>query len=142
MRNRSRQLLGRRLGILTRTIVERLLYARSGLNIQSRSLTARKFTVFTHFLLITPGFLPFIHAFNEHEAYVQCNNIWFIHVFTESYFHHSLFDLQGTRKVEIRDTNFHFSTKKVTSKSRKVEVFDLTIVKNISTPVNKYEKIL
>ena len=48
---------------------------------------------------------------------------------TESCFRHPLFDLRGTRKVEIRHTNFHFSSKKVTSKSRKVEVFDLTIVK-------------
>ena len=46
---------------------------------------------------------------------------------------HPLFDLRGTRKVEIRHTNFHFSSKKVTSKSRKVEVFDLTIVKKLST---------
>ena len=52
---------------------------------------------------------------------------------TESCFRHPLFDLRGTRKVEIRHTNFHFSSKKVTSKSRKVEVFDLTIVKKFST---------
>ena len=52
---------------------------------------------------------------------------------TESCFRHPLFDLRGTRKVEIRHTNFHFSSKKVTSKSRKVEVFDLTIVKKLST---------
>ena len=52
---------------------------------------------------------------------------------TESCFRRPLFDLRGTRKVEIRHTNFHFSSKKVTSKSRKVEVFDLTIVKKLST---------
>ena len=52
---------------------------------------------------------------------------------TESCFRHPLFDLRGTRKVEIRHTNFHFSSKKVTLKSRKVEVFDLTIVKKLST---------
>ena len=52
---------------------------------------------------------------------------------TESCFRHPLFDLLGTGKVEIRHTNFHFSSKKVTSKSRKVEVFDLTIVKKLST---------
>ena len=52
---------------------------------------------------------------------------------TESCFRHPLFDLPGTRKVEIRHTNYHFSSKKVTSKSRKVEVFDLTIVKKLST---------
>ena len=28
---------------------------------------------------------------------------------SESYFHHPLFDLRGTRKVETRHTNFHFS---------------------------------
>ena len=32
-------------------------------------------------------------------------------------FPHPLFDLRGTRKVEIRHTNFHFSSKKVNSKS-------------------------
>ena len=52
---------------------------------------------------------------------------------TESCFRHPLFDVRGIRKVEIRHTNFHFSSKKVTSKSRKVEVFDLTIVKKLST---------
>ena len=52
---------------------------------------------------------------------------------TESCFRHPLFDLRGTRKVEIRHANLHFSSKKVTSKSRKVEVFDLTIVKKLST---------
>ena len=54
-------------------------------------------------------------------------------IITESCFRHPLFDLRGTRKVEIRHTNFHFSSKKVTSKSWKVEVFDLTIVKKLST---------
>ena len=48
---------------------------------------------------------------------------------TESCFRHPLFDLRGTRKVEIRHTKVHFSSKKATSKSKKVEVFDLTIVK-------------
>ena len=43
---------------------------------------------------------------------------------TEFCFRHPLFDLRRTRKVEIRHTN---------SKSRKVEVFDLTIVKKLST---------
>ena len=49
-------------------------------------------------------------------------------IITESCFRHPLFDLRGTRKVDIRHTNFHFSSKKVTSKSGKLEVFDLTIV--------------
>ena len=53
--------------------------------------------------------------------------------YTESCFRHPLFDLRGTRKVEIGHTNFHFSSKNVTSKSKKVEVFDLTIVKKLST---------
>ena len=52
---------------------------------------------------------------------------------TESCLRHPLFDLRGTRKVEIRHTNFHFSSKEVTWKSRKVEVFDLTIVKKLYT---------
>ena len=52
---------------------------------------------------------------------------------TESCFRHPLFDLRGTRKVEIRHTNFHFSSKEVTSKSRKGEVFDPTSVKKLST---------
>ena len=60
---------------------------------------------------------------------------------TESCFRHPLFDLRGTRKVEIRHTNFHFSSKKVTSKSRKVEVFDLTIVKKLSTFRPKKAKV-
>ena len=51
---------------------------------------------------------------------------------TEFSFRHPLFDLQGTRKVEILHTNLHFSNKKIISKSRTVEVFDLTIVKNFS----------
>ena len=50
-------------------------------------------------------------------------------------------DLRGTRKVEIRHTNFHFSSKKVTSKSRKVEVFDLTIVKKLCTLRPKKAKV-
>ena len=58
---------------------------------------------------------------------------------TESCFRHPLFDLRGTRKVEIRHTNFHFSSKKVTSKSRKV--FDLTIVKKLSTFPPKKAKV-
>ena len=60
---------------------------------------------------------------------------------TESCFRHPLFDLRGTRKVEIRHTNFHFSSKKVTSKSLKVEVFDLTIVKKLSTFRPKKAKV-
>ena len=60
---------------------------------------------------------------------------------TESCFRHPLFDLRGTRKVEIRHTNFHFSSKKVTSKSRNVEVFDLTIVKKLSTFRPKKAKV-
>ena len=60
---------------------------------------------------------------------------------TESCFRHPLFDLRGTRKVEIRHTNFHFSSKKVASKSRKVEVFDLTIVKKLSTFRPKKAKV-
>ena len=35
----------------------------------------------------------------------------------ESCFHHPLFDLRGTRKVEIWHTNFYFSSKNVTQKS-------------------------
>ena len=62
-------------------------------------------------------------------------------VLTESCFRHPLFDLRGSRKVEIRHTNFHFSSKKVTSKSRKVEVFDLTIVKKLSTFRPKKAKV-
>ena len=60
---------------------------------------------------------------------------------TESCFHHPLFNLRGSRKVEIRHTNFHFSSKKVTSKSQKVEVFDLTIVKKLSTFRPKKAKV-
>ena len=44
-------------------------------------------------------------------------------------------------KVEIKHTNFHFSSKKVTLKSRKVEVFDLTIVKKLSTFRPKKAKV-
>ena len=40
----------------------------------------------------------------------------------------STFDLRGTRKVEIGHTNLHFLAKKL---PRKVEVFDLTIVKKL-----------
>ena len=47
--------------------------------------------------------------------------------------HAGPFDLRETRKVEIRHTKFHFSSKKAISKSRKVEVFDLTVDKNLST---------
>ena len=57
-------------------------------------------------------------------GYIQ--NFQFI---TESYFRHLLFGLRGIRKVEIRHTNFHFSSKKVTPKGWKVEVFDVTTVK-------------
>ena len=60
---------------------------------------------------------------------------------TESCFRHPLFDLRGTRKVEIRHINFHFSSEKVTSKSRKVKVFDLTIVKKLSTFRPKKAKV-
>ena len=49
---------------------------------------------------------------------------------TELCFHHPLFDLRGSRKVEIRHTNFNFSSKK---SPRQVEGFDLTIVKKLST---------
>ena len=38
-------------------------------------------------------------------------------------------------------THIHFSSKKVTSKSRKVEVFDLTIVKKLSTFRPKKAKV-
>ena len=51
--------------------------------------------------------------------------------YTESCFRQPLFDLRETLKVENRHTNLHFSGKKVTSNSRIVEVFDLTIVKKI-----------
>ena len=51
----------------------------------------------------------------------------------ESCFRHPLSDLRGTRKVENRHTNFHFSSKKVISQNRKVEVFDLSVVKKLST---------
>ena len=64
-----------------------------------------------------------------------------IPVYTESCFRHPLFDLRGTRKVEIKYTNFHFSSKKVTSKSRNVKVFDLTIVKKLSTFRPKKAKV-
>ena len=64
-----------------------------------------------------------------------------VHKTTESCFRHPLFDLRGTRKVEIRHTNFHFCSKNVTSKSRKVEVFDLTIVKKLSTFRPKKAKV-
>ena len=47
---------------------------------------------------------------------------------TTRYGIHPLFFLQGTRKVEVRHTNFHFSSKKVTSKSRELEDFDLITV--------------
>ena len=60
---------------------------------------------------------------------------------TESCFRHPLFDLRGTQKVEIRHTYFHFSSKNVTSKSRQVEVFDLTIVKKLSTFRPKKAKV-
>ena len=60
---------------------------------------------------------------------------------TECCFRHPLFDLRGTRKVEIRHTKFHFSSKKGTSKSRKVEVFDLTIVKKLFTFRPKKAKV-
>ena len=53
--------------------------------------------------------------------------------FTESYLRHLLFDLRETRKVEFRHSNFHFPGKKVTSKRRKVAVFDLAIVKKLLT---------
>ena len=65
----------------------------------------------------------------------------FLRVNTESCFRHPFFDLRGTRKVEIRHTNFHFSSKKVTSKSRKVEVFDPTTVKKLSTFRPKKTKV-
>ena len=51
----------------------------------------------------------------------KCEYMHSIVLATESCFRHPLFDLLGTREVEIRHTNFHFSSKKVTSKSRKVE---------------------
>ena len=63
------------------------------------------------------------------------------HRTTESCFRHPLFNLWGTQKVEIGHTNFHFSSKKVTSKSWKVEVFDLTIVKKLSTFRPKNAKV-
>ena len=53
--------------------------------------------------------------------------------FRESCFHHPLFDLRGTLKVENRHSNFHFSSKNVTSKNRKVKVYDLKFVKKFST---------
>ena len=40
---------------------------------------------------------------------------------TESCFRHPLFNLRGTRKVEIRHTNFHFSSKKVPRKVEKLK---------------------
>ena len=75
-----------------------------------------------------------VKSFADDQFKVQCTS-------TESCFRHPLFDLRGTRKVEIRHTNFHFSSKKVTSKSRKVEVFDLTIVKKLSTFRPKKAKV-
>ena len=80
--------------------------------------------------------------FESSFVYFQCVNERTAHVkITESCFRHPLFDLRGTRKVEIRHTNFHFSSKKVTWKSRKVEVFDLTIVKKLSTFRPKKAKV-
>ena len=80
--------------------------------------------------------LVHIESIPDHEIYDQT-----IANGTESCFRHPLFDLRGTQKVEIRHTNFHFSSKKVTSKSRKVEVFDLTIVKKLSTFRPKKAKV-
>ena len=79
--------------------------------------------------LILPGFSA--------RANIHCDK----QISTESCFRHPFFDLRGTRKVEIRHTNFHFSSKKSTSKSRKVEVFDLTIVKKLSTFRPKKAKV-
>ena len=88
-----------------------------------------------YFFLLTPlSILFFSHVF---PRFVQRP----ILLFTDSCFRHPLFDLRGTRKVEIRHTNFHFSSKKVTSKSRKVEVFDLTNVKKLSTFRPKKAKV-
>ena len=42
--------------------------------------------------------------------------------FTESCFFHPLLDLRGTRKVEIGHTKFHFPSKRVTSKSKKLKL--------------------
>ena len=57
----------------------------------------------------------------EYQGYIsqkkKKKNGRFEGISTESCFRHPLFDLRGTRKVEIRHTNFHFSSKKVTSKS-------------------------
>ena len=79
----------------------------------------------------------------KHDVYPQKMHSCFKKYpwYTDSCFHHPLFDLRGTRKVEIRHTNFHFSSKRVTSKSRKVEVFDLTIVKKLSTFRPKKAKV-
>ena len=49
---------------------------------------------------------------------------------TESCFCHPLFDLQGTRKVKVRHTNFHFSSKKVTSKVEKLKFLTWQLSKN------------
>ena len=83
-------------------------------------------------LILNPGrpILFFLQCYRRNICYTM-----------ESCFRNPLFDLRGTRKVEIRHTNFHFSSKKVTSKSRKVEVFDLTIVKKLSTFRPKKAKV-
>ena len=85
------------------------------------------------------------HKFSVFPSHL-CNFFRLVYLYldlvsTESCFRHPLFDLRGPRKVEIRHTHFHFSSKKVTSKSRKVEVFDLTIVKKLSTFRPKKAKV-
>ena len=98
-----------------------------------------------------PALSPFqtVH-YNISNGKSNGEHIFFLHLddynlmfreSTESCFRHPLFDLRGTRKVEIRHTNFHFSSKNVISKSRKVEVFDLTIVKKLSTFRPKKAKV-
>ena len=60
------------------------------------------------------------HERSNRYQFMWRPEVWTCPYCTESCFRHPLFDLRGTRKVEIRHTNFHFSSKKVTSKSRKV----------------------
>ena len=84
---------------------------------------------FLFFLQCFPPFKSqlFIHIYFATCKRFQADFSWFSSWFkilsfgkaliTESCFRHPLYDLRATRKVEIRHTNFHFSSKKVTSKS-------------------------
>ena len=60
--------------------------------------------------------------FSSPARYLR-NQLYRLGVF---YVRNPLFDLRETRKVEMHN-KFHFSSKRVNSKSRKLEVFDLII---------------